>query len=134
MTASVFLVALTGAFILALDIVWLRFATQSVYAPEIGALLRAKPNIPAAAAFYVLYLLGVVIFVVQPAFEQGSAMRALTYGALFGLVAYGTFNLTNRAVMRGYTTRIAIIDMAAGSLITATTSCLAVWIALRSTG
>jgi uncharacterized membrane protein len=91
--------------------------------------LLEQPNVPAALAFYLLYSVGVVILVILPAYETQSVVKALLYGLLFGLVAYGTYDLTNLAVMKGFTTKIALIDLVWGGVITGFTSAVTVKIA-----
>ena len=76
----------------------------------------------AALLFYIIYLIGVIVFVVNPALVGGSSLSALAYGALFGLVAYSTYDLTNLATLKGFKTKIVIIDLIWGSFLTATTS------------
>ncbi|MEI6850788.1 MAG: DUF2177 family protein [Candidatus Saccharibacteria bacterium] len=105
-----------------LDFLWLGFIAKNLYASELGKLLLEKPNMIAAIVFYAIYVIGVVVFVVSPALANGSLWSAVGYGALFGLVAYATYDLTNLATVNGFTLKVAIIDMCWGALITATTS------------
>jgi uncharacterized membrane protein len=121
---------IAGAVFLVLDLVWLTKIGRGFYLSEIGALLLPRPNLAAAAAFYVLYVTGLLIFVIKPAHDAGSVQQALTMGALLGLLAYGTYDLTNLAVMKGFTLKIALIDMAWGAFLTAATAGLTVSIGL----
>jgi uncharacterized membrane protein len=121
--------AIAAVIMIAIDMVWLTWLGRGFYMQEIGGLLLDTPNLPAALAFYVLYSVGVVVIIIAPALETQSVMRALIYGIIFGLVAYGTYDLTNLAVMKGFTTKIALIDMAWGGLITGFTSAVTVKIA-----
>ena len=98
---------------------------------EIGDLLRQPPNMGAAGAFYALYVTGLMVMVIWPAVQGGSVGQALLYGAVLGLVAYGTYDLTNLAVMKGFTTKIAIIDMVWGAFLTGAVSTLTVLIGTR---
>lgn len=107
---------------LAIDMVWLLWLGRGFYTAEIGALLRQPPNLSAAGLFYLLYVTGLMVMVIWPAYQAQSAAQALIYGAILGLIAYGTYDLTNLAVMKGFTTRIAIIDMAWGMIVTAAVS------------
>ncbi len=116
---------------LVIDMVWLLWLGRSIYVTEIGEILRQPPNFPAAAAFYVLYVTGLMIMVIWPAVQAQSVWQGLVYGALLGLIAYGTYDLTNLAVMKGFTTRIAIIDMLWGTVLTASVSALTVALATR---
>ena len=118
--------AIAAVIMIAIDMVWLIWVGRGFYMQEIGDILLEKPNLPAALAFYVLYSIGVVVIVIAPELEAQSAMRGLLYGLIFGLVAYGTYDLTNLAVMKGFTTKIALIDMIWGGLITGFTSAVTV--------
>lgn len=119
---------------LVIDMVWLLWLGRSIYVSEIGEILRQPPNFSAAAAFYVLYVSGLMIMVIWPAVQAQSVSQALIRGAILGLIAYGTYDLTNLAVMKGFTTRIAIIDMIWGTVLTASVSALTVGVASRFLG
>ena len=112
-----FLVALVS-----IDLVWLLGIAKNVYRDEMGSLMATEPKLLAGLAFYVLYALGACIFVVIPALSKQSLSYALMYGALFGFFCYMTYDLTNLAVIRDFTTRLAFIDIAWGSLVTASVS------------
>ena len=96
--------------------------------------MRASPNILAALAFYLVYSLGLVIFAISGAVQSGAPQQALLYGALFGFMAYATYDLTNLAVINGFTTKIAIIDLVWGSLLSSVTAWLATKILLAFAG
>lgn len=113
---------------LAIDMVWLLWIGRGFYTAEIGALLRQPPNLSAAGLFYILYVTGLMIMVIWPAFQAQSAIQALLYGAILGLIAYGTYDLTNLAVMKGFTARIAMIDMVWGMVLTAVVSSVTVFL------
>lgn len=102
-----------------LDFLWLTVVAKKLYAQELGSLLLAKPNMGAALAFYAIYLIGVVAFVIVPALDKGSWLHALGFGALFGLVAYATYDLTNLATLKGFSSKIVAIDLLWGALLTA---------------
>lgn len=116
---------------LVIDMVWLLWLGRSFYVSEIGDLLRQPPNFGAAGAFYVLYVTGLMVMVVWPAVQGGSVGQAVLQGAVLGLVAYGTYDLTNLAVMKGFTTRIAVIDMAWGTALTGAVAGIVASIGLR---
>lgn len=121
--------AIAAVVFLAADAVWLGWISRSLYVAEIGPLLRQPPNFVAAGLFYALYITCLVIMVLKPAHAAGSVSQALFYGAVFGLAAYGTYDLTNLAVMKGFTTKIALIDMAWGSVLTGLVSAVTVYLA-----
>ena len=100
--------------------IWLGTVAKTFYRSQIGKLLLDKPNMTAAVLFYIIYVVGVVTFVVSPALEKGSLSYALTRGALFGFVAYATYDLTNLATMKGFTTKVVVVDLAWGAFLTAT--------------
>lgn len=103
-----------------LDALWLMFVANKFYKSQIGNLLLDKPNMAPAIIFYVIYIAGIVAFVVAPALEKGSLVHALGYGALFGLVAYATYDLTNLSTLKGFTSKVVIVDLLWGALMTAT--------------
>ena len=108
----------------ALDLVWIETLARGVYHAEIGPLLAPTPNLPAAIAFYAIYAAGVLIFAVAPGFERGDWRRVLGMAALFGLVAYATYDLTNLATLKGFTTKLSLVDMAWGTAMTAVVASL----------
>jgi uncharacterized membrane protein len=119
-----------AAVFLAVDMVWLLWLGRGFYVSEIGDLLRQPPNLGAAIAFYLLYVTGLMIMVIWPAVEARSLSQSLLFGALLGLMAYGTYDLTNLAVMKGFTVKIAIIDMIWGMVLTAATATIATGIGI----
>jgi uncharacterized membrane protein len=131
MTQWIVLWIAAAVLFLVIDMVWLLWLGRSIYVSEIGDILRQPPNLAAAGAFYVLYITGLMIMVIWPAFQVPSVLQGLIYGALLGLIAYGTYDLTNLAVMKGFTTKIAIIDMIWGSVLTGTVSALTVLLGTR---
>ncbi len=102
-----------------LDFLWLGTVAKTFYRSQIGKLLLDKPNMTAAVLFYVIYVVGVVMFVISPALEKGSLGYAVTRGALFGFVAYATYDLTNLATMKGFTTKVVLVDLLWGAALTA---------------
>ncbi len=102
-----------------LDFLWLRFGARKLYESEMPNMLLDKPNALAAGTFYVLYVIGVMWFVVTPALEKDSWTYAAVSGALFGLVAYATYGMTNLAVFKGFTSKAMLIDMVWGAILTA---------------
>jgi uncharacterized membrane protein len=109
----------TAVVFFAMDFAWLSMALNSLYKPQLGALLLDKPNMPVAAGFYLLYVVGVLAFAVLPALAQGDWTRALWGGALLGLVAYGTYDMTNLSTTAGWSALVAVVDMAWGTFVTA---------------
>ncbi|WP_290544377.1 DUF2177 family protein [Aestuariivirga sp.] len=131
MTQWIILWIATAVLFLVIDMVWLLWLGRGFYVSEIGDLLRQPPNMAAAGAFYILYVTGLMVMVVWPAVQGGSAGQAVLYGAILGLVAYGTYDLTNLAVMKGFTTRIAVIDLAWGTVLTGSVAGLTTALGIR---
>ena len=113
---------------LVIDLVWLLAIAKSLYRDEMGDLMAAEPKLIAGLSFYLLYALGAIIFVVIPALSKQSLIYAVQYGALFGLFCYMTYDLTNLAVIRDFPTRLALIDIAWGSFVTAVSAGIAYWV------
>jgi uncharacterized membrane protein len=103
---------------LILDGIWLTQAVPRLYQPRIGELLAAKPSLPPAVAFYLLYVTAIVVLAIMPALGQGGWRRLLVHAAVFGLVAYATYDLTNQATLKTWSTTITLVDMAWGTLVT----------------
>jgi uncharacterized membrane protein len=113
---------------LVIDAVWLATAGPTLYATELKGMLLERPNLVLALLFYIIYVVGLVAFVINPA--RGDLNYALLMGALFGLVAYATYDMTNLASLKGFTTKIALIDMVWGTTLSASVCSLTV-LALR---
>lgn len=103
-----------------LDALWLGVVARGFYQSQIGKLMLDKPNMNAAVVFYIVYVIGIVAFVLSPALEKQSWQHAALYGALFGFVAYATYDLTNLATLRGWTLKMVVVDMLWGTVLTAT--------------
>ncbi|WP_296815150.1 DUF2177 family protein [Brevundimonas sp.] len=110
----------------ALDFVWLSQMAPRVYRPAIGEIMADQVRWGPALAFYLIYVLGVTLLVVMPALRDGGVMRAAWTGALFGFVAYATYDLTNQATLRVWPTHLSLTDMAWGTVATAVASIVAV--------
>ena len=108
----------TGLTMLVLDAIWLTQMIPRLYQPRIGELLATKPSPPPAVVFYLLYVAGIVLLAVLPALREGGWKRLLIHAAAFGLVAYATYDLTNQATMKTWSTTITLVDMAWGTFIT----------------
>lgn len=108
---------LTIVVFLALDMVWLLKIAPTFYRTYIGHLMANKPNLVAALFFYLIFIFGLVYFVYWPLREQNDLISVAIQGALFGLVTYATFDLTNMAVLKNFPLRIVVIDLLWGSFI-----------------
>src|SRR5512137_1907855 len=97
---------------IAIDMVWLGVVAKNFYRAQIGALMKADVNWTAAIIFYLIFIAGLVLFVIAPAVEKGSWTHALLFGALFGLVCYATYDLTNLAVAKDWPALVTLVDLA----------------------
>lgn len=100
---------------LVIDAVWISTVVEPLYYRDLSHLLAESPDMLAAVIFYLAYPLGVVIFVIKPA---ANPLSALKLGSLFGLITYGTYTLTNYALLKGWTITILLSDAAWGAFIT----------------
>lgn len=111
-----------------IDILWIGGVAKNFYMQHIGNLLgdvRATP----AVVFYALYTIGIIVFAISPGIEYGSVVRAVVLGALLGLVAYGTYDLTNLATLKSWPVIVVIVDMVWGMVVTAAMAALGYGIA-----
>lgn len=115
----------------ALDALWLRWAAPNLYRPVIGSIMADDVRLGAAAAFYLIYIAGMVWFAVRPGLEAGSVQTALLNGALLGGLCYATFDLTSQAVLKVWATHISLADIAWGTFATAIAAGTATWATLR---
>jgi uncharacterized membrane protein len=117
--------------LVAIDLIWLLGIAKNLYRDDMGPLMANEPKLLAGLAFYLLYAVGVSIFVIVPAISKQSWLYALQYGALFGFFCYMTYDLTNLAVIRDFPTRLAFVDIAWGSAVTALSAAIAYWVGSR---
>ena len=109
----------TAVVFLGLDVLWLTQLALGMYRRELGGLLLDKPNLAVAAVFYLVFVAGIVLLAIFPALNGGSWVNALLMGAVLGLVAYGTYDITNLSTLKGWSTSLALIDLAWGTALTA---------------
>lgn len=123
---GIYLAFLTS--LIVIDMIWLLGIAKTLYRNEMGDLMASEPKLAAGLAFYILYSIGVCIFVIMPALSKQSLFDAVLYGALFGFFCYMTYDLTNLAVIRNFPTQLAFIDMAWGSFVTGVLSGFVYWV------
>ncbi|HQW96113.1 MAG: DUF2177 family protein [Saprospiraceae bacterium] len=112
-----------------IDMIWLGFVAKDFYRMQIGVLMKPDVNWVAAITFYLIFIAGIVIFVIAPAMESGSWTHALFYGALFGLVCYATYDLTNLAVAKDWPLLVTVVDLTWGAILAASVSTITYFIA-----
>ncbi|MBK8041705.1 MAG: DUF2177 family protein [Haliscomenobacter sp.] len=118
----------------ALYMVWLGLVAKNFYREQIGKLMKPDINWGAAIIFYLIFIGGLVVFVIAPAMEKGSWKHALLLGALFGLVCYATYDLTNLALAKDWPLLVTIVDLAWGAVLSASVSIATYLIATKIGG
>ena len=115
----------------AIDMVWLGLVAKNFYRDQIGFLMKSDINWAAAIVFYLLFVVGLVIFVIAPAIEKNSWVHALLFGALFGLITYATYDLSNLATLKDWPLLVTIVDLAWGATLAASVSTATYFIARK---
>ncbi|MBN2248056.1 MAG: DUF2177 family protein [Coriobacteriia bacterium] len=118
LTKLAMLYVITTVAFFVVDLVWLSTATKRIYEPYIGHLLSSSPKLAVAAGFYLLYVVGVLALASIPGLREGALLGALWRGALLGLLAYGTYDLTNLATLEGWAWQVTVIDLIWGTAVT----------------
>ena len=108
----------TGLVFGALDAIWLTVVGGRLYRPLLGDILAPKVAIVPAVAFYAIYLFGIVFLAILPGLREGSTMRTVTSALVLGTVAYATYDLTNQATLRTWSTVITLADIGWGAFVT----------------
>jgi len=114
-----------------IDMIWLGILAKNFYRAQIGHLMKPDVNWTAAIIFYLIFISGLVVFVIAPAMEKGSWTYALLFGALFGLVCYATYDLTNLAVTKDWPFLVTVVDLAWGAVLAASVSTITYFIASK---
>jgi uncharacterized membrane protein len=127
MFIKLFLISLPVFFVI--DMVWLVLVAKKFYQQQIGFLMKPDINWFAAIIFYLLFIAGLVIFVISPAVEKHSWVHALLFGALFGLITYATYDLTNLATLKDWPLIVTVVDLIWGSVLASSISLITYFIA-----
>jgi len=127
MFIKLFLVALPVFVVI--DMIWLVLVAKKFYQDQIGFLMKPDINWFAAIIFYLLFILGLVTFVVSPALDKHSWAHALLFGALFGLISYATYDLTNLATIKDWPLIVTIVDLIWGTVLASSISLITYFIA-----
>ncbi len=118
----------TVVIFLAIDFVWLSYAAKSFYKLHLGDLMLDKPNLGIAAGFYLTYAIAVVVLAVMPALRANDWTTALLYGALLGMAAYGTYDITNLATLKNWPAIVSVVDWIWGTVLTGCVAMLAFFV------
>jgi uncharacterized membrane protein len=119
-------VAFTG-----LDFIWLSRMGDAFYRPTMGDMVLPGFRAGPAIVFYLVFTLGLIWLAVRPALASGSVTTALVNGALVGFMAYATYDLTNQATLRNWSTLLSIVDIAWGTVLSGVAAAIATWVALK---
>jgi uncharacterized membrane protein len=114
-----------------IDMLWLGLIAKDFYAKQIGGLMKPNINWTAAIIFYLIFIAGLVVFVITPAVIKNSWSHAVLMGALFGFVCYATYDLTNLAVAKDWPVFVTIIDLIWGAVLAASVSVITYLIATK---
>lgn len=129
MFIKLYLIALPVFFVI--DMVWLGLVAKNFYSKYIGFLMKSDVNWIAAILFYLLFIVGTVVFVITPSLVEKSWSQAILYGALFGLISYATYDLTNLATVKDWPVIVTVVDLVWGMVLSASVSLIAYLIAVR---
>ncbi|MBU1120172.1 DUF2177 family protein [Patescibacteria group bacterium] len=124
-----YLYLLTFLVFFAIDFIWLRFIATNLYSKKIGHLMAPKPKLFPALIFYLIFVVGVIIFAVLPGYESQNIWKTIMLGALFGMLSYSTYDLTNLATLKKWPVSVTIIDIIWGTSVSAMTSVAGYFIA-----
>jgi uncharacterized membrane protein len=106
----------------AIDMVWLVLVARGFYQKHLGFLMRSNPNWSAAVLFYLLFVFGLLVFVIVPSLETGSTKKVLILGALFGLITYATYDLTNMATVKDWPWVVTVEELMWGCILATSVS------------
>ncbi len=129
MFVKLYLIALPVFF--AIDMIWLVLVARNFYQKHIGFLMKPDIGWVAAGIFYLLFIAGLVTFVITPAVEKHSWVHAVVFGAFFGLITYATYDLTNLATLKDWPVLVTVIDLIWGMVLSASVSVVTYLIAVR---
>ena len=122
---------ITALIFLIIDVIWLSFSVKSFYRPNIGHLLLDTPVMWAAILFYLIYVIGLAVVIIEPSLDYQNTQKFLIKAFMFGLVAYGTYNLTNMATIKGWSPNVVFVDMIWGGSLTAFSSYFGILLAKK---
>lgn len=127
---NVWIYLITFTVFIVIDLIWLGVIGQGIYQKYLGHLLKKDVNWIAAIVFYLLFILGLLVFVVGPAYQNADILEAFLMGGLLGLIMYATYDLTNLATLKDWPLPITIIDLIWGTFLGSLTAGVAVILSL----
>jgi uncharacterized membrane protein len=114
---SLVLYGITLAVFFLIDMIWLGLVAKGFYRRHLGGFLSSNVRWSAALLFYLLYIVGLLVFVVRPALLRGASLEALLFGALFGLICYATYDLSNMATLKDWPLIVTVVDLVWGTVL-----------------
>ena len=129
MFLKLYLIALPIFFLI--DLIWLGLIAKAFYTKQIGFLMRPQIDWPPAIAFYLLFVVGLVQFVIAPAMERDSWTHAMLYGALFGLICYATYDLSNLSTLKDWPVTVTVVDLVWGATLASSVSVATYFVAKK---
>lgn len=125
---ELYLYLLTIPVFFGIDMIWLGLVANKFYQRQIGQYLKTNPNWTAAIVFYLIYIIGILIFAVLPNLDKGPA-RVVLFGALFGFFAYATYDLTNYSTIKDWPFSLTVVDIIWGTVLTGSVALVSYFIA-----
>lgn len=122
----ILLYIVTATVFLVLDVIMLKKVMYPLFSSNIGPMMLEDLRMGPAAVFYLFYVVGVVWFVSIPALNVGSIAQAFFAGAVLGALAYGTYEFTNFATLKGWTAQMVMVDVVWGAVLTGTSAAVGV--------
>lgn len=122
---------MTALVFFALDMFWLGVIARNLYVKHLGHLLAERVNWAAAIIFYALYIVGIILFAIEPGVRSDSSSRAVVWGVLYGFFTYATYELTNLALLKDWPVTIVFIDIAWGMILCGIAAAAGFWAATR---
>ena len=124
----IFSILSASTIFLVIDIIWLSLTVKIIYRPALGNLLNEKPILWAAILFYLVYMVGLAIIILKPALDNNSIFQAFWTGIVLGVVAYGTYNLTNMATIKNWSFMVVWIDILWGGFLTGISAAISIYL------
>jgi uncharacterized membrane protein len=124
--STIILYFITLAVFFLIDMIWLGAVAKGFYRKHLGGMLSPTVQWGAAILFYLMFIAGLLLFVVRPAIAAGAPLQALLYGALFGLICYATYDLTNLATLKDWPLIVTVVDLVWGTALGGSVSAVSV--------
>ena len=118
----IILYSMTLVVFFVIDMIWLGLVAKGFYRRHLGGLMGQEVNWVAAILFYLVFIVGLLVFAIRPALQEGEPLLALFYGALLGLICYATYDLTNLATLKDWPLVVTVVDLVWGTLLGGTVS------------